>query len=81
MLYIVTKVFVSSDGTYALEDVEVFSDRDTAKEYVRDLHDDTIEPLEGIRDITDDYKEGALEFEISHHEFGITVETSEREII
>ena len=31
--------------------------------------------------ITDDYKEGALEFEISHREFGITVETSEREII
>lgn len=80
MLYIVTKVFANSDGDYALEDVEVFSDRDSAKEYVRDLHDDTLEPLEGIRDITDDYKEGALEFEISHREFGITVETSEREI-
>ena len=81
MLYIVTKIFANSDGDYALEDVEVFSDRDTAKEYVRDLHDDAIEPLEGIRDITDDYKEGALDFEISHPEFRISVDTSEREII
>lgn len=81
MLYIVTKIFANSDGEYALEDIEVFSSRDTAKEYVRDLHDDIIEPLEGIGDMTDSYEEEALEFEISHPEFGITVETSEREII
>ena len=80
MLYIVTKVFADSDGNYALEDVEVFNSMEKVKEYVRDLHDDIIEHLQDISGMTDSYEEGASEFEISHREFGITVDTSEREI-
>ena len=51
------------------------------KEYVRDLHDDIIEPLEGVGGIEDDFEDGNISFEINHPEFRISVDTSEREII
>ena len=81
MLYIVTKVFADSDLNLGLQDVEVFTSMEKVKEYVRDLHDDIIEPLEGIGGIEDDYKDGDTAFEINHPEFRISVDTSEREII
>ncbi len=81
MLYIVTKVFADSDLNSGLEDVEVFTSMEKVKEYVRDLHDDIIEPLEGVGDIEDDFEDGNTSFEINHPEFRISVDTSEREII
>ena len=81
MLYIVTKAAEYSDDDCALEDIEIFSNKDTAKEYVKELHDIIIEPLEGIGDMTDSYEEGVMQFEIKHPQFRIIVEISEREII
>ena len=81
MLYIVTKVFADSDLNSGLQDIEVFTSMEKVKEYVRDLHDDIMEPLEGIGGIEDSYKDSDTSFEINHHEFRISVDTSEREII
>lgn len=81
MLYIVTKVFADSDLNSGLQDIEVFTSMEKVKEYVRDLHDDIIEPLEGVGGIEDDFEDGNISFEINHPEFRISVDTSEREII